>query len=125
MVGKYNRPYLDPGARPRPWTVHPIWRGIGCLLIILLPILSYAGANLLVRANLQQGWVAFPSELLGTFNLPFLGQVYLADLAVTLAMLVIGFALLTLIYGLVYRLIGPSRYGPLDAPPPRKRRTRS
>ena len=36
-------------AESRPWSVHPIWRGIGCLWLVLLPVMSYAGAYLLVR----------------------------------------------------------------------------
>ena len=124
-MSRYNRPYLNPAAKPRPWSVHPVWRGIGCLLIILLPLISYAAAYLLVRENVQRRWVVMPDELLRSFSLPLVGRMYLADLAVAIGLLVVGFAALTVLYALFYRLFGPSRYGPLDVPPeetPRMRR---
>ena len=35
----------------RPYRVHPIWRGIGCFMMVLIPVMSYAGAVLLVEEN--------------------------------------------------------------------------
>jgi hypothetical protein len=35
---------------------------------------------------------------------------------------VIGYGLLALIYAVLYRMAGPSRYGPFDVPPNRMRR---
>lgn len=26
---------------PFPWRVHPIWRGVGCILMVLIPIIAY------------------------------------------------------------------------------------
>jgi hypothetical protein len=33
----------------RLWKVHPIWRGIGCIWLAVLPIMAYAGAWLMTR----------------------------------------------------------------------------
>lgn len=33
----------------RPWKIHPVWRGIGCLWLIILPIMAYAAAWLIAR----------------------------------------------------------------------------
>jgi hypothetical protein len=115
---------MHPAAKPRPWDIHPVWRGIGCLLIILLPILAYAGAVLLVRENLQRRWVVIPPELVGSFVIPYLGRVFFADLAMAFVLLILGFAFLTVVYAFIYRLFGPPRYGPLDAPPPRRPKNR-
>ena len=33
----------------RPWKIHPIWRGIGCIWLALLPVMAYAAAWLITR----------------------------------------------------------------------------
>jgi hypothetical protein len=96
---------------------HPVWRGIGCFLLILVPVLSFAGAKLLVQANFKQRWIDIPRELMGSFLVPVVGRVYFADLAVTIILIVIGFGILTVVYALIYRMFGPPRHGPLDSPP--------
>jgi hypothetical protein len=94
--------------------------------MILIPIISYAGAVLLVQANLQQGWLPVPVELSRAVNLPFVGSTpyLLANLVMTAVLTLIGFGVLTSLYSLIYRLVGPSSLGPLDAPPERRHRKR-
>ena len=58
-----------------------------------------------------------PAELGISFVVPVVGRVLYADLAVTVILIVIGFALLTVVYAIIYRIIGIPRYGPLDSPP--------
>jgi hypothetical protein len=116
-MGKYSRAYLHPQSQAKGITAHPLWRGIGCLLIILIPIIAFAAARLLGQTNTRQGWVEIPEELTGSLNLPVLGTIYFVDLAVMIILIIIGFGILTVLYALMYRLFGPSRYGPLDAPP--------
>lgn len=119
-MSRYSRPFMHPAAKPRPWKIHPIWRGIGCLLIFLLPIISFAGAMLLVRENFEQRWVDFPEEFTRLSVASPLGRLYLADVAVWIVLMILGFALLTLLYAFANRLFGPPRYGPLDMPPIRR-----
>jgi hypothetical protein len=83
----------------------------------LIPILSFAGATMLVQENMQQKWVQIPDELKGSFVVPSIGQVLFVDLAVAAILMVIGFGLLTIVYALIYRMFGPSSYGPMDVPP--------
>lgn len=120
-MGKYTK-YEAPRAARQPWIIHPIWRGIGCLLLVLIPILSYAGAVLLVQENLLQGWIFLPRELVQTVNLPAIGPVpfLLANLVTALLLSLLGFGVLTALYSLLYKLVGPSKYGPMDAPPQRR-----
>lgn len=114
---KYDPTYQTKSRRSIIPPVHPVWRGIGCFLLILLPIVSFAGAKLLVQANNRQRWVQIPTELKDSFFLPVIGRLIFADLAVTVILIVIGFALLTAAYAVFYRILGISRYGPLDSPP--------
>ncbi len=71
-MGKYMK-YRYQQVKERRWKIHPIWRGLGFLLIILVPLMSFAGAILLVRQNFQHGWVRVPAELLRSITLPELG----------------------------------------------------
>ena len=107
----------------RPWTIHPIWRGIGCVFMLLIPIMAYAGSILLIQANREQGWIPMPAELMGTITLPWIGKVdhLIANLIVTLLLSLVGFAILSFFYSIVYRIMNPDPLGPLDAKPVRSR----
>jgi hypothetical protein len=116
-MGKYSRTYLSPQSRVPRASIHPVWRGIGCLLLVLVPIISFAAARLLVQENLKTNWIEIPVELGGSFFLPEIGMVTYAELAMMLILVIIGFGLLTVLYAVVYSLLGPPAYGPLDSPP--------
>lgn len=123
-MGKYSRSYMREPPLRKPWEVHPVWRGIGCVFLVLVPILSYAGAVLLVRENLQQRWVQIPAELMGSIIVPGVGRIYYMDVAVAVILMVVGFGLLIVLYAMVYNAIAPPYYGPLDAPPVSYRKRR-
>lgn len=101
--------------------MHPIWRGIGCVTFVLGPVIAYAGGRLLVDLNREMRWVAMPYELMRPvpiLDLATVDHLY-ADLLVALVLLLLGFALVSVVYGIIYSVLGPSRYGPLDADPHR------
>lgn len=113
-------------AEPRPWKIHPVWRGIGCLLMILIPIISYAAATLLIDAYKET--IPLPPELRASVDLVYFGEVdyFFARLGLVVLLIVIGFGLLSIVYSAIYGLFGPGRYGPLDArPEPRKPRRKT
>ena len=123
-MGRY-RSYTRQEVKERPWEVHPIWRGLGCILIILIPIMAYAAAVVVVHENLVNKWVDLPPELTGFLVIPYLGvRVFFAEIAATLLFMFIGYGILVLIYSIMYRIVGPPRYGPLDSPPIRRQSTR-
>jgi hypothetical protein len=131
-MSKYQRYYVQP-ATEKPWKVHPVWRGIGCLFMIIIPVMSYAGALMLVRANLRGNWFPVPAELANQVDfsritnfLPLLkpvldglGRIYYIDLLTTILLMVVGFGLLTIVYSLLYSAAGGNQRSPLDAPPVR------
>lgn len=128
-MGRFNKYEHQGRSKPRPYKVHPIWQGIGCLMLIVIPILSYAGAVLLVEENMTRHWLPAPAVLMQTVFIPVVGisvQHLYANLLAAFLLALCGFAILTMIYGMLYGAIGPSRYGPLDTHPdefrPRKRR---
>lgn len=118
----------------RPYDIHPIWRVIGCVLIPLLLVIAYAAATLIVQHGAAEGWpvlslfvIRFP---LSVWKVPVLANIcrWLLDRPYLPAVLVLFFllalflfSLLSTVYAIAYRVVGPPPYTPLDAPPPPRR----
>ncbi len=122
-MGKYNRSGHMVPPPEKKWAVHPIWRGIGCILLLIVPFMVYIIADLLVEMNMENGWYPIPAELTSTLRVPFVNfalQHFFINLMVTALLLLFGFALIMVIYTVIYAFAGPGRYGPMDAPPVRR-----
>jgi hypothetical protein len=118
---------------PRAKGPHPVWRGIGCILMIVVPIISFGLAELTIQSNLAQQYV--PYQLLGYPVMPaILWKPGLLDPVLTLLQgipnlfgVLVFFFLYLLVLGAfvsvgnayLYKTLGPPRYGPQDAPPPK------
>ncbi len=112
---------------------HPIWRGIGCLTMLLVPALSLGISTILVQIAPSLG-IQLPDGLLGRplmpellFRVPGLVGIlnWIQSLNNLYAILVIMFTItilmagvLALGYAFIYRIVGPPRYTGMDAPPP-------
>ncbi|MBE0698235.1 MAG: hypothetical protein IH586_15055 [Anaerolineaceae bacterium] len=60
MGGKYQSYTREPGiSREERKRIHPIWRGVGFAMIVLFPIIAYAGMKIL----LSQPWFPLPLDL--------------------------------------------------------------
>jgi ABC-type uncharacterized transport system YnjBCD permease subunit len=92
--------------------VHPVWRGVGFVLIIVIPIISILAAIVLVNANKVNHWIRVPRELLVNFSDPYI--IVKAILAFLIGFLL--FIILTIITFIANRFWGPPRYGPYDVP---------
>lgn len=117
--------------KKRQTEIHPVWRGIGCLMMIITPVMSYALASLLVPVVHATG--RLPSQLFQhlllpewVFRVPVLAAVgrFLAGIDNFLALVILFFLVLivlsflvSLMYAAVFQVVGPKRYGPMDAPP--------
>lgn len=117
---------------PRRKDPHPIWRGIGCLIMLILPTLSFGISTILVQIAPSMG-VYLPVELLGLpvmpellFKVPGLvGILYwiqsqnnlYAILLFTFVVTVVLAGIIGLLYAFMYRIMGPPRYTGYDAPP--------
>lgn len=128
-MGKYQSGVKR--AEPRAIGPHPIWRGIGCLLMVLVPLMSYAAAEITMPFLQARGLV--PRELLfipqtpdWLWVAPVLAQAFqavfgrygiFAILALTIIYIVLIGGIMTALYSYIYQLTAPSRYGPMDAPP--------
>ena len=130
-MGKYSS-YTRKQVKPRVVTVHPVMRGIGCLMIVLVPILSYGIALLLVNYGLSHGW-PIPRSWFGhptihplLLRLEGLRPIWdflirqnnlIANVIFTVAIMVVIGGIMSIIYGYMYTLFGPPQYGPTDVPP--------
>ena len=130
-MGKYTT-YKKAPPKPRNLGVHPVMRGIGCIMMIVVPVLSYGIALLLLDYALRQGWPVPPSWL-GPFRIhPLLLSLrgldpvwnfllrqnnLIAILILTAAITFVIGGLMSVLYGYIYTLFGPPQYGPQDAPP--------
>lgn len=119
---------------PRDPGVNPVMRGIGCIFIALVPPLAYGVSALLIPILVNNG-VPIPPNWLGTpqfhpllWRLSGLAVVLnflsaqtnlVANLIFTVAISIVVGGIMSIIFGYIYKMFGPSRYGPLDVPPPR------
>jgi len=111
--------------------LNPIWRGIGCILIVIVPVLSYVLMLFFAPLIIATGKV--PYQLLGRVQFPewmfkvkigviianYLGSINNLWLNI-ITFFVIAMILTTvasLFYTAIYSVVGPARYTELDAPP--------
>jgi hypothetical protein len=90
------------GRGPFPWRVHPIWRGIGCLLLILVPIIAYGITDvLLAYVYTQNSQVANNPETLNILRSPYLkaGSVVVLSMILYLVFSMLGSIAYTLLGG--------------------------
>jgi len=122
--------------------IHPVWRGIGFIIMLISPIISWAAAMVLVDFGKSQKWsmmyalaptVHFPDSFYTTpvisvaanylSRIPYLQAIVLF----TVVFMILFSGIFSFINAILYRMIGPPRYTALDAPAPRvktKRYTR-
>jgi len=112
---------------------HPIWRGIGCITMLLVPAMALALSTIMIEVALENR-VPIPKGLLGwpvmhplMFCVPGLVPLLTwiesiknlyAILAGTFVLIIFLGGVFALLYAFAYRLVGPPRYSGLDAPPP-------
>lgn len=116
----------------RPTGLNPVWRGIGCLMAIVLPTVSYFSSLELVKVGLDKGW-PIPRGLLGFVEFPawvwkyhvttnILNPIasypnFYAILVFTIVILILLSGIFSVLYAFIYRLVGPPQYSEVDAPP--------
>jgi hypothetical protein len=129
-MGKYTK--FQRPAMTKSREIHPIWRGIGCLMMVVIPLVSYAGAVKIVEYGLAHNW-PFPASFLGYILFPqWVGRAPVlpfllspishfknmgAVLVIMLGLIVLLAALFSTVYAMIYRTMGPSHYTAIDAPP--------
>ncbi len=111
---------------------HPVWRGIGCIIMVIIPVVSFALSVLTIDAAIQNG-IEIPRSISGypaiyplLYRIPglvgllnwFHNQYNLyAYLLMALFYIIVLGAILALAYAIMYRISAPPRYTGVDAPP--------
>lgn len=117
-MGKYS-PYTTNVKGADKKQIHPIWRGIGFAMIILIPALAYGSTIWLLQENRNRGWVQIPPDLLIK---AFPDQLILVKVIGAIIISLVLYALFNLISFIIISIFAPSRYGPYDVPPVQYRR---
>jgi hypothetical protein len=117
-MGKYDAySKKTPESERKKKQIHPVWRGIGFILMIAVPMFSYIAALLVFQENASRHWFPIPTDILS----PWGGDPYIfVKLAITLVIIVAISAVMMLITFVMNALFGAPRYGPLDSPPLRR-----
>jgi len=132
----------DAQKPPAP-KIHPVWRGLGFVMIVLAPIMSWAGAevtNQILRGIDDKyvksffyglsgslpvpGWLNFIPLVANAWRAVATYEDIKSKLVLFFLWLVAFSGVLSVLYAMMYRLIGPPRYGPQDIPAPRVRSKR-
>jgi hypothetical protein len=142
-MGKYRK--AVPEELERKFKVHPIWRGFGALLVLLILVISFSAAKVLVHDSglinrlpvagdltarvrlpvLDYSFLTFPIDFNLLINWLPAGPLLVGDVVLFFVFIFIGFSLMSILYSFLYQRIAPIR-GPFDAPEverqPRRRR---
>ncbi len=95
---------------PAP-AVHPIWRGIGCILIIVIPAISYLITSILINNQTTISWFDIPQDLVvPALNDPLL----IVKIFYTAVFSLLIFFLIALVTFTLDRIINPKKKGPYD-----------
>lgn len=92
---------------PFPWRVHPIWRGIGLLLIVIVPIIALGITDMLLPLLDQP----LPEYLAQAVTIPGIGAIenFYARAVLTVILSIALFLLISIMFSIVYSLSGGYR----------------
>jgi hypothetical protein len=109
-------------------------------MMIIIPVISIAAGHETVNFILGQKWGIIPFQLLGNPRMPDIANKldglyiilkpitqmknFYADAIASVLYMILISGLISVIYAATYNAVGPSRYGPTDAPPARKKITK-
>ncbi len=133
-MSKYQM-YQMRQKRVRRRGVHPIWQGIGCVMLIVIPLLAWGIEEILFQIALQQRWPIpyewtlpprWPQWMWQlSFLRPFLNSTqswthFTARLVAWIAVMFLLWSMIFLVYAIVYKMGAPSDPVRELLPPPSK-----
>ncbi len=130
-MGKHSRRVQEKPVKP-DISQGLAWRGIGCLLMLIIPAISIVGALVTIDSPLVR---FIPPELMGRLFLPAyfystagLTKIFApitninnlsAIIFVSVLYMILLGGVISVLYAFIYRAMNPKRYGEFDAPPPK------
>lgn len=104
--------------------LNPVWRGVGCIMVVTLSMIGWFLAGWFVRANAENGWIYIPAEVINpsiaSLIDPYIGQGRLVQVVVAFIVLLMSFGVINFAYAILF----PIRPGETDVPPLKRRRRR-
>lgn len=95
---------------PTP-AIHPIWRGIGCVMLVLIPVLAFFISNILINNRATIPWFDIPLDLI---VMSLRDPLILVRIFFTAVVTLVIFFLVALVTFTVDRLVNPKKKGPYD-----------
>lgn len=77
--------------------------------------MSYFTADWFLTENVRKHWLEFPTNLL--IKAQGVPEDLLIRIIITVALMLVLYAILTFFSLIIFRIFAPPRYGPLDVPP--------
>jgi hypothetical protein len=96
--------------------MNPLWRGVGCLIIITLGVLGYYLSGVILEANFENEWVYIPAEIISPPFAPWLPPGALLRIVVGLIAIALGYTVVNVLYAVFF----PIKLGETDVPPLRR-----
>ena len=93
--------------------MNPIWRGVGCVLLVALAVAGYFAAGWFLQQNAQQGWIYLPPVIIDIPRLTFLPSGLLVQLFIAFVFMLFGYGILAVVYAMAF----PVKPGETDVPP--------
>jgi hypothetical protein len=111
--------------------MNPVWRGVGCFLIVTLAIGGYLFSNWFLTQNYANQWVYLPPQIIApsmsaipaslqSALAPLFGPGVMASLVVAFLFLVFAYLFLSIAYSIAF----PIKPGEHDVPPLKRVRRR-
>jgi len=130
-MGKHVRQFREAPVE-KDYTKSLAWRVLGLALMFLTPALSIIGAIVTMNTSLAYilppelfGYPQLPDVLFSTDGLATIfspiantENLYAIIFVSVIYMMLLG-GVISLVYAIIYRIVNPRKYGPLDAPPPK------
>lgn len=94
--------------------VHPIWRGIGCVMVVVIPFLAYSAVFYIFNNRINFPWFTIPQEIVfPTIKDPYL----LVKILYTIIFAFVLYLIMGIITFVINKFFGPSKKGPYDIKP--------
>jgi hypothetical protein len=98
-------------TKPTTPEIHPMWRGIGCLFMAIIPGLSFLASNILINNANTISWIVIPPEMI----LPnYSDSLILIRILYTAIVSLVLFFIISLTTFILNSIINPKRKGPHD-----------
>ena len=109
----------QPRAMSKKKGLDPIWRGVGCVVLVVFTVGGFFLAGYLLDLNYRSPFIPF--AIPHGYTVHIVGPLYVpaqltVQLGLTLVIGIVGYSLMTVIYGLA----NPIQSGEKDAPPQRR-----